>query len=115
MAADPDEDDQINSLYNAHPVAKKGPPPYGRRKGWVPRSLDDYGDGGAFPEVHVAQYPLNMGAKNKGAVSILLCEICSVVLLCWCGTLFGLLMSILNSQYEDLHMLRTSHWTHTFD
>lgn len=27
--------------------------------------LQDFGDGGAFPEIHVAQYPLNMG-KKKG-------------------------------------------------
>ena len=48
---------------------RKEPPPYGRRKGWVPRSLEDYGDGGAFPEIHVAQFPLNMG-KKKSAVSV---------------------------------------------
>ena len=45
------------------------PPAYGHRKGWVPRSLEDYGDGGAFPEIHVAQYPLNMGKKKSGGVS----------------------------------------------
>lgn len=39
----------------------RGPPPYGKRHGWVPRSLADFGDGGAFPEVHVAQYPMDMG------------------------------------------------------
>ncbi len=52
------------------PVARKEPPPYGQRRGWIPRSLDDYGDGGAFPEIMVAQYPLNMGAKSsiKGEV-----------------------------------------------
>jgi len=52
----------------AQPVApvKKSIPPYGKRSGWVPRSLEDYGDGGAFPEIHVAQYPHNMGRK-KGA------------------------------------------------
>jgi SNW domain-containing protein 1 len=49
-------------------VVRKEPPPYGRRKGWIPRSLDDYGDGGAFPEIHVAQFPLNMG-KKKATVS----------------------------------------------
>eukprot|EP00930_Biecheleria_cincta_P058787 TRINITY_DN44589_c0_g1_i1.p1 TRINITY_DN44589_c0_g1~~TRINITY_DN44589_c0_g1_i1.p1 ORF type:complete len:548 (-),score=125.41 TRINITY_DN44589_c0_g1_i1:120-1763(-) len=43
----------------------RGPPPYGKRKGWTPRSLADFGDGGAFPEIHVAQYPLEMG-KNAG-------------------------------------------------
>lgn len=41
-----------------------GPPPYGKRSGWCPRCPDDYGDGGAFPEIHVAQYPLEMGRKK---------------------------------------------------
>jgi len=44
-------------------------PPYGQRKGWVPREPEDFGDGGAFPEIHVAQYPLNMGRKKKAAAS----------------------------------------------
>ena len=26
--------------------------------------LQDFGDGGAFPEIHVAQYPLGMGEKK---------------------------------------------------
>ncbi|KAF7278076.1 puff-specific protein Bx42-like [Rhynchophorus ferrugineus] len=39
-------------------------PPYGQRRGWVPRNVTDYGDGGAFPEIHVAQYPLEMGRKK---------------------------------------------------
>ena len=41
-----------------------GPPPYGRRAGWRPRAPEDYGDGGAFPEIPVAQYPLDMGRKG---------------------------------------------------
>lgn len=28
---------------------------------FVPRRVGDFGDGGAFPEIHVAQYPRNMG------------------------------------------------------
>lgn len=28
--------------------------------------MEDYGDGGAFPEIQVAQYPLNMGKKSSG-------------------------------------------------
>jgi SNW domain-containing protein 1 len=28
---------------------------------FVPRSLEDFDDGGAFPEIHVAQYPRHMG------------------------------------------------------
>jgi len=40
-------------------------PSYGKRKAWIPRNLTDYGRGGAFPECHVVQYPLDMG-RNKG-------------------------------------------------
>uniref|UniRef100_A0AAQ4PMZ2 SNW domain-containing protein 1 n=1 Tax=Gasterosteus aculeatus aculeatus TaxID=481459 RepID=A0AAQ4PMZ2_GASAC len=45
--------------------SRKEPPLYETRKGWVPRSLEDFGDGGAFPEIHVAQFPLEMGRKKK--------------------------------------------------
>lgn len=45
--------------------SRREPPPYGYRKGWIPRLLEDFGDGGAFPEIHVAQYPLEMGRKKK--------------------------------------------------
>ena len=38
--------------------AKISAPPYGQRRGWIPRHEADFGDGGAFPEIHVAQYPL---------------------------------------------------------
>ncbi|KAL7297953.1 puff-specific protein Bx42 [Trichogramma pretiosum] len=44
-------------------------PPYGERKNWIPRNEEDYGDGGAFPEIHVAQYPLGMGMKGKDSSS----------------------------------------------
>ena len=47
-------------------------PPAERKKKrlFVPRSLKDFDDGGAFPEIHVAQYPRHMGnphlkSKNK--------------------------------------------------
>jgi len=33
--------------------------------GFVPREEEDFGDGGAYPEIHVAQYPLGMGRKDK--------------------------------------------------
>lgn len=46
-------------------VTSRTAPPYGRRKGWIPRSAEDYGDGGAFPEIHVAQYPLGLGRKKE--------------------------------------------------
>lgn len=48
-------------------------PPYGSRgvpNKWRPRDPEDYGDGGAYPEIHVAQYPRNMGSpagsRGKG-------------------------------------------------
>ncbi|KAH7619205.1 hypothetical protein Ndes2526B_g06158 [Nannochloris sp. 'desiccata'] len=54
------------------PVAASAPsrpvkelPAYGQRKGYVPRRQEDFGDGGAFPECHVAQYPLDMGRPDK--------------------------------------------------
>ena len=40
-------------------------PPCGYRKGWIPQLLEDFGDGGAFPAIHVAQYPLNLGQEKK--------------------------------------------------
>jgi len=43
-------------------------PPYGHRRSFVPRAQADFGDGGSFPEIHVAQFPLEMGrpAGKKG-------------------------------------------------
>lgn len=39
--------------------------PHRANSGFVPRELADFGDGGAYPEIHVAQYPLDMGRKDK--------------------------------------------------
>jgi SNW domain-containing protein 1 len=39
-------------------------PPYGARAGFIPRKASDFGDGGAYPECHVAQYPLDCGRKG---------------------------------------------------
>uniref|UniRef100_A0A2P2IZT0 Uncharacterized protein MANES_03G025400 n=1 Tax=Rhizophora mucronata TaxID=61149 RepID=A0A2P2IZT0_RHIMU len=48
-------------------VVKYNPvPPYLKRAGFVPRKIEDFGDGGAFPEIHIAQYPLDMG-RDKSA------------------------------------------------
>lgn len=41
-------------------------PPYGRRQGWVPKSQEDFGDGGAYPEIHVPQFPLGMEGRKSG-------------------------------------------------
>ena len=47
-------------------ITRKEPPPYGstERARYIPRRQEDYGDGGAFPEVQVAQFPLDMGKKG---------------------------------------------------
>lgn len=68
---------RVNAKHQSHPpfpppnmqIAGKQPiPPYGqRRKGFVPRAVGDFGDGGAFPEVHIIQYPLKMGKKEAEA------------------------------------------------
>lgn len=48
------------------PVSQRtGPPPYGQRSGWRPRAPEDFGDGGAFPEIPVAQYPWGKDASSK--------------------------------------------------
>jgi hypothetical protein len=38
-------------------------PKYLQRKNYIPKDLKEYGEGGAFPEINVKQYPLNMGKK----------------------------------------------------
>lgn len=50
-------------------LKRSGPPAYGQRAGWRPRGPEDFGDGGAFPEVPVAQYPLDMGRKGTASSS----------------------------------------------
>jgi SNW domain-containing protein 1 len=62
-------------------VSRPTRPPYGQRNGWRPSTADDFGasmakfsihqlltlftgDGGSYPECHVAQYPLDMGRKK---------------------------------------------------
>ncbi|XP_015365230.1 PREDICTED: SNW domain-containing protein 1-like [Diuraphis noxia] len=70
---DLEEDDESNETLaektNTYEVYAVKIPPYGNRNGWVPRTVEDFGDGGAFPEIQVAQYPLNMGKENKESVS----------------------------------------------
>ncbi|KAI0076472.1 pre-mRNA-processing protein 45 [Panus rudis PR-1116 ss-1] len=48
-------------------VIRQAVPPYGQRRGWKPTSQEDFGDGGSYPECHVAQYPLQMGKKKTAA------------------------------------------------
>ncbi|OMO82679.1 hypothetical protein CCACVL1_11815 [Corchorus capsularis] len=39
--------------------------PYLKRAGFLPKKVEDFGDGGAFPEINIPQYPLGMG-REKG-------------------------------------------------
>ena len=51
-------------------------PKYGLRKGWKPKTAVDFNGGGAYPECHVAQYPLDMGRKKPaGAGSTLALQV----------------------------------------
>ena len=54
---------------------RTGPPAYGSRLGWRPRTIEDYGDGGAFPEIPVAQYPLDMGRKSSSTSNALAVQV----------------------------------------
>ena len=58
-----------------HVYQKTGPPPYGNRAGWRPRGQEDFGDGGAFPEIPVAQYPLDMGRKSQSSSNALAVQV----------------------------------------
>merc|ERR1711953_19443 len=69
--------DNTSEIKSGHSSAvatiRSEPPPYGARSGFVPRTINDFGDGGAFPEIHVAQFPLGMGKpkdKKSNALAI---------------------------------------------
>ncbi len=59
-----EEDGQQESTSTAVATFVKTAPPYGNRKGFIPRVPGDFGDGGAFPEIHVAQYPMDLGRPD---------------------------------------------------
>ncbi|KAH8827293.1 pre-mRNA-processing protein 45 [Flagelloscypha sp. PMI_526] len=48
-------------------ITKQAVPPYGQRAGWKPTRPEDFADGGAYPECHVAQYPLDLGRKKTAS------------------------------------------------
>ncbi|KAK1760883.1 SKIP/SNW domain-containing protein [Echria macrotheca] len=45
-------------------LKRSGPPEYPNRAGWRPRGPEDFGDGGAFPEIPVAQYVWGKGGPS---------------------------------------------------
>eukprot|EP01038_Epipyxis_sp_PR26KG_P006652 gene6652-9133_t len=50
-----------NGLAPSISVSNSTIPLYPHRQGYIPIEVSDFGDGGAFPEIHMVQYPLNMG------------------------------------------------------
>jgi SNW domain-containing protein 1 len=45
-------------------IEAKKYPKYGERKNFIPKTAEDFEDGGAYPEIHITQYPLGMGKKD---------------------------------------------------
>jgi SNW domain-containing protein 1 len=48
-------------------------PPYLLRSSanFIPTEQADYGDGGAFPEIHIVQYPLQMGQPGVKSTAVI--------------------------------------------
>lgn len=59
----PQLEKQINQIVSKSSQSRI--PPYGQRKSFRPRVPEDFGNGGAYPEIHIAQYPLGMGRKDS--------------------------------------------------
>jgi hypothetical protein len=64
-------DDIVRQIEGQLAIKASGAPPYGRRSGWIPRTLDDFGDGGAFPEINIVQYPLELGKAKSVSISLI--------------------------------------------
>ncbi|ESK92875.1 transcriptional regulator cwf13 [Moniliophthora roreri MCA 2997] len=56
-------------------IARNVIPPYGQRSEWKPTRQEDFGDGGAYPECHVAQYPLDLGKKKTASGNTLALQV----------------------------------------
>ncbi|KAL4077226.1 SKIP/SNW domain-containing protein [Scleroderma yunnanense] len=71
-----DADAEIQHQVPSQAVVTRTPvPPYRKRRGWKPTSQEDFGDGGSYPECHVAQYPLNLGKKKTQAGNTLALQV----------------------------------------
>ena len=55
------EQNEVASENQARTSSKRIPAYPNRSQGFIPLDKEDYGDGGSYPEIHVVQYPLNMG------------------------------------------------------
>ncbi|KAH7889512.1 SKIP/SNW domain-containing protein [Phlebopus sp. FC_14] len=70
-----DDEEESRQIPTQAVVARQLIPPYGKRKGWKPTSQEDFGDGGSYPECHVAQYPLNLGKEKTQAGNTLALQV----------------------------------------
>jgi len=61
----PSYEERCRAAFEASKQPRTKDQPQRRPKLFVPRSLQDFQDGGAFPEIHVAQYPRHMGNPHK--------------------------------------------------
>mmetsp|Transcript_100348 Transcript_100348/g.197020 ORF Transcript_100348/g.197020 Transcript_100348/m.197020 type:complete len:641 (+) Transcript_100348:23-1945(+) len=55
--------------------SKKQIPSYPNRQGFVPLEVSDFGDGGAYPELHMVQYPLNMGRPGQRSSALVTVQV----------------------------------------
>lgn len=69
--------EQPKVLYDgfSYQVQRNKVPSYGTRIGWRPTNVEDFGDGGAFPEIPLAQYPLDMGRKSTTSSNALAVQV----------------------------------------
>ncbi|KAG6854740.1 mRNA splicing protein [Blastosporella zonata] len=74
--SDDEEEEEIHKpIQQLALTSRPTRPAYGQRKGWKPTTPEDFGDGGAFPECHIAQYPLEMGRKKGSSGNTLALQV----------------------------------------
>ncbi|KAG0697009.1 SKIP/SNW domain-containing protein [Suillus ampliporus] len=74
-AVSDDEEEVIQPTPSQSVIIRTPIPPYGQRQGWKPLQAGDFGDGGSYPECHVAQYPLDLGRKKTAAGNTLALQV----------------------------------------
>ncbi|KAF8077802.1 SKIP/SNW domain-containing protein [Lyophyllum atratum] len=70
-----DDEEEVVQAIKQTDITRPTRPPYGQRKGWKPTTPEDFGDGGAFPECPIAQYPLEMGRKKGSSGNTLALQV----------------------------------------
>ncbi|TDL24985.1 pre-mRNA-processing protein 45 [Rickenella mellea] len=70
-----DDEEEVLPAPSQAVTVRLAVPPYGQRHGWRPSAQSDFGDGGAYPECHVAQYPMEMGKKKASSGNTLALQV----------------------------------------